>query len=129
MIAVDTNIIVRLIVADDEVQVARAMALAAREPLFVSFTVLVETEWVLRSRYSYDRHRTIEALEGLERLIDLRYEEDADVRWAVERFRLAGELADYLHIASARRIGRFASFEDKLPRRAGNDAPATVETP
>ena len=129
MIAVDTNIIIRLIVADDEAQVARALALASREPLFVSFTVLIETEWVLRSRYGYDRRRTLDGLNGLEQLIDLRYEEEDDVRWALERFSLAGELADYLHIASARRIGRFASFEEKLPRRAGEQAPAIVVIP
>ena len=92
MIAVDTNMVVRLIVGDDEAQVVRAMALAAREPFYV-------------------------------------YEEEDGPRWALERFRLGGDLADHLHIVSARRVGRFASFEERLLRRAGEQAPAAVEIP
>lgn len=129
MIAVDTNVIVRLIVGDDEAQVARALALAARETLFVSFTVLVETEWVLRSRYGYARSDIVAALLNFDLLVDMRLEDRVDVRWALERYALAGELADYLHIAAARAIGRFASFEKRLAGRAGDDPPAKIEMP
>lgn len=128
MIAVDTNILVRLIVADDERQVGLALALADREVFFVSFTVLIETEWVLRSRYGYDRSAIVAALHALESLIDLDFEHHADVRWAIDRYAIAGELADYLHIAVARPIGRFATFEKKLSKCAGPDAPVAVET-
>ena len=129
MIAVDTDIIVRLIVADNEDQVRRALALAARETLYISFTVLIEAEWVLRSRYDYDRLGIVAALRALCSLIDLRFEHDADAHWAIDRYERGGELADYVHVAAARSIGRLASFERKLVRRIGDSAPATVEVP
>jgi predicted nucleic-acid-binding protein len=129
VIAVDTNILVRIIVGDDEDQVERALALAARESLFVPSTVLLETEWVLRSRYGYDRATIVTALETLEKVANLAFEHDDDIHWALSRYAEGGEFADYLHIAASRRIGRFASFERKLKRRAGSDAPSVVEIP
>jgi len=129
MIAVDTDVIVRLIVADDEAQVTRALALADREEFFVSLTVLIETDWVLRSTYRFDRARVTNALLALTDLVSITFENDADVRWAIERYALGGEFADFIHIAAARPLGRFASFEEELARRAGDDAPATVVVP
>ena len=117
MIAVDTNIIVRLIVDDDPGQVARALALAERETFYVSLTVLAETEWVLRSRYGYERAAVVTALRWLPRVVTIVFE-DAQVPWAIERYALGGEFADYFHLLAAREIGRFATFEKRLRRRA-----------
>jgi predicted nucleic-acid-binding protein len=47
MIAVDTNIIIRLAMRDDEAQYQKVIVLLN----FISRTVQLETEWVLRSRY------------------------------------------------------------------------------
>ena len=127
MIAVDTNVIVRLIAQDDEQQVALALALAAREELFVSLTVLMEAEWVLRSRYGYPRASIASALTNLRALPWIRCEAEGDVDWALDRYATGGELADYLHLAAVRPIGRFATFERRLAQRAGKDAPVTVE--
>lgn len=127
MIAVDTNVLVRLITGDDERQVELALALLAREPFHVSLTVAVETDWVLRSKYGYDRERVCAGLGALRSLEAVEFEADDEVAWALDRYAEAGEFADYLHIAAAREIGRFASFERKLARRAGPDSPASVE--
>jgi predicted nucleic-acid-binding protein len=126
VIAVDTNILVRLIVDDDEDQVEKARKLAEDHSFFVSLTVLVETEWVLRSRYEYDRASILNAMNQLAFLVDLCFDNADDVRWALDRFASGGELADYLHIASARSIGLFATFEKRLGTRAGELAPARV---
>ncbi|MEH3035703.1 MAG: type II toxin-antitoxin system VapC family toxin [Sphingomonas adhaesiva] len=124
----DTNVVVRLIVGDDPDQVALALKLAERDAFYVSFTVLEEVEWVLRSRFGYGRDQIVHALRALADLVILRYEDDDDARWAIERYALSGELADYLHIASARVAGRFATFERRLARRAGSNSPVPVET-
>ena len=60
MLGLDTNVVVRLIVADDAEQTRRArklvnQALSRDEPILVSLLVLLETEWVLRSRYGFTR--------------------------------------------------------------------------
>ena len=51
MIAVDTNVLIRLVVADHAAQAARAAAVFRSGPVFIAKSVLLEAEWVLR--YSY----------------------------------------------------------------------------
>jgi len=60
MIALDTNVLIRFLVRDDEEQFERAERLIRRaaragEPVFISLLVLLETEWVLRSRYKLSK--------------------------------------------------------------------------
>lgn len=103
------------------------MALAADRPLHAGFTVLIETEWVLRSRYGLTRPQIVDALVALPDLLDVRFEHETDVRWAIDRYAVAGELADYLPVAAFRRIGRLATLERRLARWAGPDAPSIME--
>ncbi len=61
--SLDTNVLVRLIVQDDEQQalvVAKLLARHAKksESLFVAVTVMLELEWVLRSRYRFTKGRS-----------------------------------------------------------------------
>ncbi len=51
MLAVDTNIVLRYLVKDDAAQSARARDIVESAPIFVSLTVVLECEWVLRSLY------------------------------------------------------------------------------
>ena len=62
MLGIDTNILVRFLVRDDERQSEKARKLIRREvvagrSVFVSRLVLLETEWVLRSRYDLNRRK------------------------------------------------------------------------
>ena len=55
MLGIDTNVVIQLLVSDDAEQTRRArklveLAVSRDEPVLVSLPVLVETEWVLRSR-------------------------------------------------------------------------------
>lgn len=49
MIAIDTNVVVRYLVADDTEQFERAAALIEGRPVFVCTTVILKVEWVLRA--------------------------------------------------------------------------------
>jgi predicted nucleic-acid-binding protein len=55
MIAIDTNIIIRLAMRDDETQYQKAIDLLKSHDFYISRTVQLETEWVLRSRYRQPR--------------------------------------------------------------------------
>jgi predicted nucleic-acid-binding protein len=55
MIAFDTNLLVRALVDDHPEQVAVVRQLIASDSIFISRTVLLETEWVLRARYKKTR--------------------------------------------------------------------------
>ena len=53
MRAIDTNVLVRALVRDDTTQSARAEALLSEHRIFIPVTVMLELEWVLRSRYAF----------------------------------------------------------------------------
>lgn len=53
--AIDTNILARLLTKDEPKQYATASALIQGGDILVATTVLLETEWVLRSSYESPR--------------------------------------------------------------------------
>ena len=53
MLAIDTNLVVRYLTGDHPKQSPRARDLIDRQPVFAGVTVILETEWVLRSTYEY----------------------------------------------------------------------------
>ena len=62
MRALDTNIVVRYLTGDDPEQAARAKAAIDAGPVFVSTTVLLECDWVLRSVYGFGGRQVAAAL-------------------------------------------------------------------
>ena len=61
MLGIDTNVVIRLVISDDAEQTHRArklvdQSLTRDEPVLVSLLVLLEPEWVLRSRHSIVKH-------------------------------------------------------------------------
>lgn len=125
MSAVDTNVVVRLIVKDDSEQRAAARALL-RDGIFVSHAVLMEAEWVLRSVYGFDRQTIGEALSDLLALAGVDTADTELLRWALDRYRAGADWADMLHLIDARGKGAFVTFDRDLARSAGPDAPTAV---
>ena len=111
MIALDTNVLVRFVVADDAEQAARAKALVARatadgEQLFVSDLVLCEFVWVLESAYRFPRGVVVRTLERLLAARALAFRDSAALARSVEAFsRGKGDFADYVILAHAREAG------------------------
>jgi predicted nucleic-acid-binding protein len=58
MIALDTNVVVRLLIRDDPAQADLAAQLVRGNQVLLTTTVLLETEWVLRSRCRVPRSPT-----------------------------------------------------------------------
>ena len=91
MIAVDTNVLVRILVNDDPGQVALARKLlddcGSAKPLFVSNIVIIELVWVLLSSYRYSRRTLSEALGVLLASPEVTLERSSAVRKAVAAFR------------------------------------------
>jgi len=65
MIAVDTNMLVRLLAGDDVKQAATARSLFAAGPIWIAKAVLLETEWVLRSLYGFEESAVRDAFTRL----------------------------------------------------------------
>ena len=60
MLGLDTNVVIRLLVQDDREQFERARRFIQRESskgerVLISLLVLLEVEWVLRSRYAISK--------------------------------------------------------------------------
>ncbi len=88
MLGIDTNILVRFLVRDDESQFEKARRLIRREivagrRVFVSQLVLLETEWVLRSRYGLQKSEIIEVVSGLLDANDVQFEDEPAVEEAL----------------------------------------------
>lgn len=116
-VAVDTNLLVRLATADDPAEYRQVCDSLERRPWRVYLTVLLETEWVLRSVYGYSSTqfaRFVDWLSGNPR-IEM---PDADLaREAAEHHRRGLDFADAVHVAQTR--GEiFLSLDKKLRRRA-----------
>jgi|tagenome__1003787_1003787.scaffolds.fasta_scaffold20762944_2 predicted nucleic-acid-binding protein len=118
VIAADTNVIVRLLTADELRQTAQARRLFETETVFLSKTVILETEWVLRRLYRQERLPIIRAFEALLSLPNVRCEDEPVVRQALAWNRANLDFADALHLASGRNTERFATFDLALIKNA-----------
>jgi predicted nucleic-acid-binding protein len=127
MLGLDTNVLVRFLVRDDEVQFEKARKLIKREiaagrRVFVSQLVLLETEWVLRSRYSLPKHLIIEAISGLLDATDVRFEDEPAIEEALFIWKdTTADFADCLIGTQNRRLGcrATATFDVKASKLPG----------
>ncbi len=118
MVAVDTNVIVRLLVNDEPKQVRKAAALFETETIFVSKTALLETEWVLRYCYDLDSEAILRGLRSLAALPNVTLECESDITIAFNWFERGLDFADALHLASSRSARRFVTFDRPLRNAA-----------
>ena len=118
MIAIDTNVVVRFLTRDDPVQAARARARIGAGSILVLQTVILETEWVLRTRYRFDRAAIGRGLRQLLGLPGVAVEEPEAVAQALDLHDHGFDFADALHLASSRQAEAFATFDHALRRKA-----------
>ena len=127
MLGLDTNVLVRFLVRDDEAQFEKARRLikrgvAAGSGIFVNQLVLLETEWVLRSRYSLTKNQIIEVISGLLEASDLQFEDEPAIEEALFTWQDASaDFADCLIGAKNRRLGcrATATFDVRAAKLAG----------
>ena len=111
MRAIDTNVIVRYLVADDPDQAKRARTLIDHQDVFVCTTVILETEWVLRSVYGFPATQCTQALTDVAGLLQVTLEEAIAVAQALRWVTQGMDFADGLHLAKAQGCEAFVSFE------------------
>jgi predicted nucleic-acid-binding protein len=111
MLGIDTNVLVRFLVGDDREQFEHAQRLIRRqinagEPVFVSLPVLLESEWVLRSRYGFSKTEIMSAVSALLDASELTFEHEGTVEETLYTWKNSGaEFADCLIGAHHRRLG------------------------
>ena len=129
MIALDTNVLVRFLVRDDEKQ-ARIVyarfkrAEAERESLFIPLLVVLETIWVLESAYDRSRKEIVDSFDELKSMTILEFEKASVLQaWVDEGRKGNADLSDLLIALTAqssgcsgamtfdRKAARFAFFQ------------------
>jgi predicted nucleic-acid-binding protein len=119
VIALDTNVLARLVTKDDPQQARAAAALIDEgEACFVPLTVALELEWVLRGVYELAPGKIAESFNALLGVRNLHFEREAAVLEAVRLLADGFDFADVLHHAATGNCASFKTFDRKLLARA-----------
>ena len=124
MPGLDTNVLVRWLMDDDPKQSARARRLftaarAGQTMFFVPATAMLELEWVLRSRYDFNKATVLQAFNALLETQELEFQSEAALEQALHLYRQGTtEFADCLHagLCSAFDRAPLLSFDAKASR-------------
>lgn len=127
MIALDTNVLVRFLVRDDESQAARARGLVERcleagDGCLVSNPVLCELEWVLESVYDASRKDVASAVRVLLSTPPFQVEDAGLTHRALQTYSKGkGDLSDYLlgQVGRSRGARTTYTFDRDLRRAEG----------
>ena len=118
MIAVDTNLLVRILTNDDPIQASRAVKIFKSDDIFIPKSVMLETEWVLRHAYEIKRSKIIMGFQKLIGLPNVRVEDPDSIYQAISWYENKFDFADALHLASSSRCESFATFDSSLIKKA-----------
>jgi predicted nucleic-acid-binding protein len=119
-IAIDTNILVRFLTHDDEVQYQQAYTLFQRPHLYVATTVFLETEWVLRYAYKYDASDIIRAFRMVLGLPNIEAEDAGRLASALTWHQAGMDFADALHLASSQECAMLYTFDREFVKKGKN---------
>ncbi len=119
LIGVDTNILVRYLTRDDELQWQKALEIIREnQPCFVSNIVLCELVWVLKSQaYKFSKDQIIKTLEMILQSTVFELENPSVFYQAIERTKQgSADFSDYLIGAISRQAGcvETVTFDRKL---------------
>jgi predicted nucleic-acid-binding protein len=125
VVALDTNVVVRLLVGDDPAQTRKAEKVFLEHVngagVFISLVVLAEVGWVLAAAYAWDRATIHSRIQRLVRTRNVRIEELELVEAAIDEYESGkAQLADYLILGVARAASEtLLTFDKKLGRSPG----------
>lgn len=122
IIGLDTNILVRLIVADDQGQLKKVKKLILEYneipgSLFINNIVLCELIWVLKKGYKYPKKQLLVALEALLATKEIAFENRNLINHAVNYYRNGkADFSDYLTLVINSQAGcaNTYSFDTKI---------------
>lgn len=129
MIAVDTNVLVRLLVGDHPEQAKACQQLFARHQVFIGDSVLLETEWVLRAAYDLTPAEVCRALRLVCGLARVHLADAQTIAKAIDWHEAGLDFADAVHLATSPSQTTFKTFDQACIRRAGKITGRRVEKP
>ncbi|MGB3832833.1 MAG: type II toxin-antitoxin system VapC family toxin [Mesorhizobium sp.] len=128
--AVDTNVLARALVEDGTEQGRRALECIRDSEIFVPETVLLETEWLLRSQLGVSRAAVNTVLSKLLSLENVNFDDSTKIANVLSAHQEGMDFADALHLLSAQDCEELVSFDRDFARRAAKLAlPVPVREP
>jgi len=119
MVAVDTNIVIRLITGDDADQLEQATCLVENSGIWIGQTVTLETTWVLEHLYGASMEEIRASLRNLSETDGVHFESEDRLHIALGLTENGVEISDALHLAfSTNSLASFYTFDKKFQRRA-----------
>lgn len=129
MIGLDTNVIARIVLADDAVQTRQALAVLARaqaagETVVLSLATVLELEWVLRGVAKIAKSRVLLVFKQLLETEDLQIQDEQILEQAIYTYESnKSDFAECLFWAQYQRMGCRAmlTFDAVAARMGGVD--------
>ncbi|MFM9912369.1 MAG: type II toxin-antitoxin system VapC family toxin [Methylophilaceae bacterium] len=120
MIALDTNVLARIVTQDEPEQLQAARILVKENACFVPLTVTLELEWVLRSPYKLDMIIVADAFNKLLQVRNLHFEREPSIRRAVTLYRNGFDFSDAMHHAVSEGCDELATFDNQFICKAAH---------
>ncbi len=111
MLGLDTNVVARIVLADDPLQTAQALALIAQasrdgDMVMLSLCTVLELEWVLRSRAKLTKTQILRVLKQLLEAHDLEIDSEPALEHALYLHEnSSADFAECLFVAQYQRLG------------------------
>jgi predicted nucleic-acid-binding protein len=118
VIAIDTNIILRVAIEDDPRQTEAAQRLLTNEHCYVAASVMLECAWVLANVYKQRKPEISRVLQGLLNSETLTVERSDDIQQALHWYAAGLDFADAVHLATADKCTALATFDRSFVRNA-----------
>lgn len=127
MISVDTNILVRLLTKDDPAQYTLSYNLFKNHDIFISDTVILETEWVLRYAYDYSYSEICRALRQVFGLKNVFLSNAQLLAKVIDWHENGLDFSDAFHLANSQHLDVLKTFDQQFIKRANNLSKCVVE--
>lgn len=120
MVTVDTNIIIRLLTQDDQLQYQQSLEIFRSQDVFIADTVILETEWVLRFAYKFKATEICQGLRQLFGLPNVYLTNDNLIFQVLLWYENGLDFADAFHLAKSQHCSELYTFDDKFIKRANS---------
>lgn len=129
MIAVDTNIIIQFLTHDENQQYKKAFSIFNSNEVFISDTVILETEWVLRYAYKFSVDDICYALLNLFGLNNVHLSNPSLIAQAIEWHKQGLDFSDAMHLAQCQQYEKLYTFDKSFSSKAKNLTNCQVVSP
>lgn len=129
MIAIDTNVLVRLLIGDNITQYQASRKLFSSEEIFIPDTVILETEWVLRAAYDLESATVCDAFRKTFGLGNVALSNGRSVAQAIAWHEAGLDFADAFHLALSQEHDSLKTFDRGFIKRAKTLSECRVEKP